>query len=596
MVHVNKVIENNLKLLSEQLCKENLLSEIDRAQIIQSLIPLKKHLIAQDIIQKNVELLLKQKNKQWIFGSGSTYITFNVLTALYLADNNIVDGDVLAKIIYFLTHIEYDEGGPYKSWAEHNQSNKISNSVDVLVNSEIAYFLALQEVDLPNITTLIEDHIKSNSFQSDFSTSKNFTIFSISRWYEGELKEKLITSIQSNQRSDGSWGDIFETCLAVLALLQLGVDKRLLQKAFTYLHNYDEKDGKLPFLTRALYISTLYEMQPEVKIPGVQIVDKSKDIHASVIRNVEQRFLSINSDLHQKLKVMIDKVLSFDRHNQVTLLPYYFSSILRKNTISRDMFIKLGEANLYGWIAYTIYDDFLDEEGNSSLLPVATISLRELTSIFNHILPGNSTFIDYFSHIMDQLDAANGWEVTYCRFPVEKEIDLSAIQLPEYGHYERIAHKSLGHALGPIAILFALGYDEKSQDIKELESFFKHYLIARQLDDDAHDWEQDIRRGFLNPVITLLLKRYRELHPATGAINMVILVEELRELFWYEVVEHLCNEILHHVEFARISLKKMSCVKDTGLFERLLEKSEKSAHQALNERKKTLDFLKGYSK
>ena len=162
-----------------------------------------------------------------------------------------------------------------------------------------------------------------------------------------------------------------------------------------------------------------------------------------------------------------------------------------------------------------------------------------------------------------------------------------------------MAEKSLGHALGPAAILFSLGYSDKSSEVKSLMKFFKHYLIARQLNDDAHDWEKDLKMGHINAVGAAILKNiktkeHKDKGVVRGQLSNIKSNELFQRVFWYEVVVDVCQTVLNNVQLARKALQQISIITDPRLFERILVKVEESAKKALKEREETLKFLKAY--
>jgi hypothetical protein len=157
--------------------------------------------------------------------------------------------------------------------------------------------------------------------------------------------------------------------------------------------------------------------------------------------------------------------------------------------------------------------------------------------------------------------------------------------IPDYGDYSQLANKSLGHALGPVAILFALGCGENSAEVKGAMRFFKNYIIARQLNDDAHDWEDDLKRGQINAVGALLL------NDAKGSGKKG---DELKELFWQKTVVGACRDIAKHAGRAMQSLSKITLIKKPQIFADMLASIEQSAGKALKERKETIKFLKTY--
>jgi hypothetical protein len=248
-------------------------------------------------------------------------------------------------------------------------------------------------------------------------------------------------------------------------------------------------------------------------------------------------------------------------------MPYYFNKAFegQNNNISQDFLITLGLANLYGWMAYRIYDDFLDGEGNAVKLSFANLCLRELTTIYSSIIP------EKFQKVIDSQDSANTWEVVNARFDPKA---FPPKDIPNYGDLSQLANKSFGHALGPIAILTKLGYSSNSFKMKNFLTFFRHYIIARQLNDDAHDWEEDLERGQINAVGVKILAKTKD-------------KSKMQEVFWQKVYEDIAALVFFHTDLARKAMPSM---------ENLVNPIEKSIQKGLKERKESIDFLKAYSK
>ena len=78
---------------------------------------------------------------------------------------------------------------------------------------------------------------------------------------------------------------------------------------------------------------------------------------------------------------------------------------------------------------------------------------------------------------------------------------------------DRLCDKSLGHVLPALAVLFSLGYAPDSIAVDATVSFFKNYLAARQLHDDAHDWKDDLMHGRINAATTQLIRIFYKKHP-----------------------------------------------------------------------------------
>ena len=121
------------------------------------------------------------------------------------------------------------------------------------------------------------------------------------------------------------------------------------------------------------------------------------------------------------------------------------------------------------------------------------------------------------------------------------------------------------------------------------------------MNDDAHDWEADLRRGQINAVGVELLRRLQEPSKviqkrfASSKTAVDVEIKRLQVLFWNEVIVDVCKEILRQAGEARQILQGHRLIVETTKLEQLLLGVERSAQRALMEREQTLKFLKAYS-
>ena len=558
-----------------------------------------------EIKKKAISYLLTQKSSLWTFNywakNSKEYKmlpypddlddTFCALSALYNYDKSLIDGKVLAKITRLLEQQEIRIGGPYKTWVVPTISPKIWHDVDLVVNSNIAYFLTLQDIELPNLVNLIEKAIRNNNYFSAYYPSVLPVIYFISKWYRGKLKKKLIKSLLENPYLKNP----LNSALYTTSLLNLGypVEKfpqYSIKNIKPYAFCLDPKiEGKTYYagskaLTAAFYVESLLKLRKleTTSKDSLQKDKTEKRISDQVIKDYRNRFSHMGSEIQKISELILQKLLQADSEKQIILLPYFtYKCLDPKHKISEYFLSQLGLANLYGWVAYTIYDDFLDEEGDPRFLSMANICLRELTLIFNTVLPARSGFPVFFQKIMDTIDETNTWETSSCRIRQRK--------IPNFGNYTQLAHKSLGHALGPAAIFFKLGYDKQSRELAFLMNFFKHYIIARQLNDDAHDWEKDLEKGQINAVGAMVLKNLK-----LEIGDLKIDVKTLQNTFWKDVVVDTCQLILKHCKLARSSLNKIVLIVNPKMFDTFISSIEKTAQNTLVEQKNAKDFIKTY--
>ncbi len=579
------------------------------------------------IKQKIVDFLLSQKSKHWSFNywarnsEGSKEFPYPddlddtccALSALFQYNPGLIDGNVLAKVVTVLTALEKEEGGPYRTWLVPPDAKPVWKDIDLAVNSNIAYFLSLHDVCLPKVNGFIEETINNQDYSSPYYPSSYPITYFISRFYKGNKTNLIKDFLISQCDASGKWDNPLNTALAVLSLFNLNVSPDRFEKTMSYLIQHNRNGGikAYPFvrelitkdktyyagsaaLTTAFCLEAINKFK--VRSSKIKVViqnskinnqeiksEESEIIYKAVVERAKQRFSLLGDDLRKQALGMLDKTLKSDKDKQIVLMPYFFKMSLGKQGrgLSDNLIIQLGLANLYGWMAYTIYDDFLDDEGRTELLSVANLALRELTEIFNNVLSKKTGFPGFFKKILDIIDSANTWEQSNCRF---KGRLVKDIPLPDYKDFSKLAERSLGHSLGPATILFSLGYNENSQEVQSLMEFFKDYIIARQLNDEAHDWEQDLNKGHINAVGSLILREVKKKEDLL----------RLQEIFWYDVSVGVCNSMLNNVQKARQALMALPIVADTSLFEKLLAPIESSARQTIEKQKETIKFLKSY--
>jgi hypothetical protein len=546
---------------------------------------------SDEIKNKAATFILSQKSDYWSFNywprdskenqtlpyPDDLDDTFCALIAIYQSDPKIIDGSVMAQIVTLLTTVEKKEGGPYKTWIVPNTSNKVWQDIDLAVNSNVGYFLSLQEVELESITKLINTAINRQNLTSPYYPSVYPIIYFISRFFKSK---KLIDIILSKKIKD-HWENPLDTALAINSLINLNVDSKILLPSINYLLKNQQEDGSWPpsafCIDPSINHQTYYAASAALTTAFcVQALSKYSDI-ISISTKKEDKTAD---QIHQKILQIANRQTKFLMpipssicKKSVTLLPYLFYQSLGKNgkKISEDFLIQCGLANLYGWIAYTIYDDFIDGEGKQNLLSLANFCLRQLTHIYNSILP-QTDFADVFNQTMNKTDQANYWEIVNC---------YDQKKLPDFGDYSQLAQKSLGHALGPIAILYSLGFNKNSSEIKNTWIFFNHYLIARQLNDDAHDWEDDLKKGFINPVAVQIFKKSSH-------------QKDFKEIFCHKVLIDVSNVILINITQAKKAISKINLIHHPKVILSLLKNPEQSAKKAIHEQTESLKFINEY--
>lgn len=576
------------------------------------------------IQKKLVSYLLKQRSQNWTWNFWVKYSheektqtypddmddTFCALASLYRYDMKLITGEALSTITRVLLHQEKNVGGPYKTWFVSSKQGEIWQDIDLAVNVNIGYFLSLLGAKIPNITQMIGTAILSNNFTSSYYDQPLPILYFIARWYGSEHKDILKNHIFSLRKKQKNWGNPLNTALAVSSLLRLGADFSELEapiqsildqqqnngawKAESFFPNPTIKKKKYfagsPALSTAMCIEALSEYSQRLNALN-KASTKTKTPQQNIFSNIEKIFNTFSKELTQTTHPFLEKSKKMDQNGSISLLPYTFVHCLHKKyreAISENQLVELGTGNLLGWMAYTVYDDILDDKRDTNLLPLANTCLRELVLLLFPYFQKEPSVFQQFFHKMEQ---ANLWEIHNCRFPASKTWVLHKYQLPEFGDYTKLAEKSCGHLLGPLAILLHLGFNSTSPEFKNLQSFFSHYLIARQLDDDAHDWRSDLIRGQINPVGNFVLQKYFSFSKKnTIAINIKNL-KQLEKIFWNSEVDTISKLISKYCKNGSNFLIKDTLLQNKKPFLQLLQKHEESARSAILEKNKILQFI-----
>lgn len=595
----------------------------DAAIILEAL----RFLGAHPVRDKLAGFLLGQKSRHWTFNYWPKHSaarrsvpypddlddTFAALSALYHYHQDLIDGSVLAHVVKVLLATEIQPGGPYRTWLVPPAAKAVWRDVDVAVNANIAYFLRLAVQPLPSLNAYLEEQIKAGAYQSPYYPSVYPTWYYVSRAYQGPLTNRLRSDILAARDRVGHWRTPLQTALAISAMARLQ-NQLGMASAINLLLTTQASDGSWPAeafcldptidnqtyyhgsacLTTAFVLEALSTVrQPILVKPEAN----RPDIRAEAILNqikaaANQAAAGLGLELRRQVKSQIRRQWQADTDHEITLLPYLFSRSLGRQAkpLAPLLFRHLGLANLYGWLAYTIYDDFLDDEGRPVQLGAANWALRSSVLHFQAALPRHAAFQKYVLATFTTIDDANTWEVAHCRFTVSKD-HLVIGPLPTFGNRQRLAERSLGHTLTPLAVLTTLGYPPGSPVFEAASTALRHYVIARQLSDDAHDWMDDLKRGHITYVVARLLK---DAQLPTGTHAWPKILPRLERQFWHQTLPAIYRDIQRHLRQAKRALGS-PVIKDSML-NALVDRIANKAESTLASQQQAVAFYKTYKK
>ena len=227
--------------------------------------------------------------------------------------------------------------------------------------------------------------------------------------------------------------------------------------------------------------------------------------------------------------------------------PIWFSQLLRpaEQKKIKEIIPALSRAQVYLWRALNIYDDFLDGEGEVKKLPAANRYYR-LFFKTHYELRLNSGYYDLLNKTLEKLDHANQTETASQKLLIRKSLIIIPKELKRPNGGGDLAKKSLALAFGPLALLAKLGYKISDKKFQAALNFFRYALAAKQLSDDSHDWQEDLKRGLMTTANYLLIQASQEkkikLKLDSASINANLLYAQVAAPRITKNLEALCRQ------------------------------------------------------
>ena len=576
---------------------------------------------AGDIQQKIADFLITQKSAHWSFNYWARQSneaksmpypddlddTFCALNALWLHDPSRITGAALAHITKILITTEESVGGPYHTWLVPKDSPAVWRDTDLAVNANIALFLQLAVQPLPNLTTFMEEAIASCSFQSPYYPDMYPIIYYLSRAYRGPQRPALVEFINNRCLPDGRWDTPLHTALAICSLRNL--EQPLPAAAQQYLMQTQQQNGSWPAeafsidpkrqgrvyyggsaaLTTAFCIEALYA--PHRSSAKPHSTTKPSIYATTITDRAAQDCRSLDGAVRDPLLAALASAAHGKNGQEIICLASHFYKNLPHSPILEQATLDaLALANLYGWTAYTLYDDILDGDAEVAVLPAANVAMRRSMHWFLQAVPNSPAFHAHVRTTFDAMDAANAWEITQGRFAI-KDTHITIGTLPSYGKGQQLAQRSLGHTLAPLGVFAAGGVVPHAAAAQKLQTPLTHYLIAKQLNDDIHDWEDDLRAGHSTFVVTHIL---RSLKITPGQYDINQLIAQATPHFWHHILPQMCDTIAHHIAQSREALAAVSPLASKNVVTSLLDTLDQVMATTRATITQTEEFLKAY--
>jgi len=494
----------------------------------------------------------------------------------------------LVSIIKLLVASETEPGGPYQTWLVDKQAPAHWQDVDIAVNINTAYLLSLISRVPGPLMKYIEQAIRSGNLGSAYYVTEISQIYFLSRFYKGAERHRLV--MHAEKLLSQSLGSALHTALLTSSLIRLGApaDKLAVSRLMAAQAGGGSwpaeafcldpaRDGKTYYngcesLTTAFAVEAL-ELY---KRSGTPSTKRSQERWAArVLDQVEAEISPLGPNLSKSLGLYIRKFAATSTGKQVLDLPMLFNESLRQplRTEHDEMLLSLASSSLFGWCAYTILDDFADGEGRTAYVPLASACLRLSIDGYDKALPNDAAFQAEVRASFNAMDEALSWELEYCR--------TESHPLPDYGPPTKLAERSMGHVLAPLAILLTSGYGHDSTAVLDIEQAFIHYLTARQLSDDLHDWQTDMKSGRFSYVVVDIMRGIELGHAA-------------QPYFWHHSMPSFCHIINKQTAHGRRCLERTACLKLDNIISKHLQEIDDMVENTLKSQASAMQFLEAY--
>jgi hypothetical protein len=530
------------------------------------------------------------------------------LRGMWGHDASLRTGAALAQFASLLIAAERQTGGPYRTWLIDGDAAEAWQDIDMVVNAAVGDVLTSVGVTLPSLVALVESAITSDRLSSPYYPGWQMTVYAASRWYAGKLRPQLCRRIWEYQDSEGGWGSCLNTALAIASLLRLGEPVARLAPMISWLadQQYEgawpaapicidpTEDGVVHYAgssamstavcteALALYRSGLIDQL------GAQSRLVAHDLSERVWSRVRERAATLPSEFRGEADQLLRRIQTIDRGQHISRLPAMVARSIGES-IEESSLDKLALASMYGWMSYTLADDILDGDATAAALPLVMVTNRWMRQMFATVIR-DKEYQRLVDHSLELMDAASVWELKYCRPKLHKKV-MACNELPDFQQYLQLAHRSLGHMLGGVGVFVLAGHPVTSNAVTYFCNGMKHYIIARQLNDDAHDWQADLSRGHINSVGALLLRRWQQQEHTS--FHIVTDMPAAQRVMWEQEIDGVLADIRFHIERSRSAFRK-AFLGDIGPFGALLERIESAVQVAAQERRRTQGFIDNF--
>ncbi len=528
--------------------------------------------------------------------------TVVALSALTAIDSHSVGGQALGALGRLLVSQETAVGGPYRTWLVAETAAASWRDIDLAVNANIGYLLQQHQVEAPGLSRFITAALRSGNLTSRYYDGPLPVLYFISRGYRASAQPDLQKLLGRHVRKL-SPNNALHLSLLLTASSHVGLKPPLrLRRQLLALQQadgswpaaslyYEPPIDKQPYYAGSPALTTAFALEALAAIrTAARPAAASTDDQISSAGPAD--ILDKTDDLADSHRQYLQHLIAKDSAGQISAIATITAAACDR-PVRPSILAKLNQASLNGWASYSLFDDILDHDSDASQLTLAMLALRRTSWYFSQALAGKADFQALVQTRLDAVDSANHWEQRHARAELH-DGHLTITRLPDYADLGQLADRSIGHSLASCAVLLTLGIALDHPDQQALQGFYHHYLIARQLHDDAHDWQTDLARGQLSVVVCRLLSGYFDTLTEID-FQVAEQLPALKRYFWETTIESVIGDIERQIRLARTALGQCQIVSQPAQLLDWLNQLAASAARVRSERRTARQFINSYT-
>lgn len=485
------------------------------------------------------------------------------LSIAFKSVTNNLETQILVNYIYSLTKNEEKPGGPYKTWMTIETGEDWSD-IDPIVNASIAYALKQQKVALPDLNEYLIRKITTGTWRSPYYVSESLMLFLLDRTLNGQCDAELKKILEDYFQTDKKLS-LLDLALTLVLLIKVDSDSDLINQYARKIIGIGQAYVDDPCILEKqttttkeisgcacltatvciLAISCFDEYEKKQNIIEPILVSCVEDqLHDVIVAKVAKKLNQLDHELFSVGLGEFSKLVSAPVAREITLISYDIGFALNID-IPLRLYVELGVANLWGWLSYQLYDGCYDEDIISQNLSLANICLREATIGYQEVAKKYNAPVELVTDTFDHIDLAHAYELqeraNFSKNLISGKEWLSTTTL-------NLCERSFGHCLGPQ--LIAIIGQQTRETQSHIKKLFSHYLNARQMCDDLHDWHEDYSANRLTGVTKpLFLSCY-----AFPTMNNTRVA---KEIFWEEGIVVAIRQAQMEIEQAIYFMRKI---------------------------------------